>query len=674
MTGNIAAGFSPSQLPIRHQPTNYHDLDAHPPRRGPTDMSLPAPAIPHSEVPTPSMPTPVRAVHDGHGHGFYGHLFDNVGSLGSHTEPFPPYSTSHPSTAPGSPKAFLERSNSGHTPRIRPHATTLNIPGMTRSRASPDGRIPDRDVASKLVVVMVGLPARGKSYITKKIQRYLAWQQHSTEIFNVGNRRRVAAGRTTSHNPPEESVNTPTPSAPEQAAAILLNGVPSPLVEPTSLNLDASEPSEANDDKEGLEDQSASFFNPKNESAAKVRDQLALNTLDELLDYLLRQGGSVGILDATNSTISRRKLIVDHIKAREPKLGILFIESVCTDKALLEANMRLKLSGPDYRDKDPRKSLEDFRKRVTAYESAYEPLGDYEESQDLQYIKMVDVGRKVIHYRLRGFLSTTIAGYMTTFNLSPRQIWITRHGQSEDNVKGKLGGDSALTERGRTFSSALYKFITWQRTAWIVEQQDNRASASFPPQPGDLTPPYPEYNREIDEKNFCVWTSMLQRSVDTAQLFEADDDYDVKNWEMLNEINAGQFEGKTYDEIAKEYPEEYHKRTEDKLHYIYPGVGGEGYLQVIHRMRDMVREMERINDHVLIIGHRSICRVLMAYFMNLTRRDITDLDVPLGMVYAIEPKPYGIAFHAYRYNEKNGWFDEVPNYTPRRTDRYDGKD
>lgn len=50
--------------------------------------------------------------------------------------------------------------------------------------------------------------------------------------------------------------------------------------------------------------------------------------------------------------------------------------------------MRLKLSGPDYKDKDPRKSLEDFRKRVKAYESAYEPLGDYEESQDLQYIKV----------------------------------------------------------------------------------------------------------------------------------------------------------------------------------------------------------------------------------------------------------------------------------------------
>jgi 6-phosphofructo-2-kinase len=50
--------------------------------------------------------------------------------------------------------------------------------------------------------------------------------------------------------------------------------------------------------------------------------------------------------------------------------------------------MRLKLSGPDYRDKDPVKSLEDFRKRVEAYESAYEPVGEYEEKHDMQYIKV----------------------------------------------------------------------------------------------------------------------------------------------------------------------------------------------------------------------------------------------------------------------------------------------
>lgn len=50
--------------------------------------------------------------------------------------------------------------------------------------------------------------------------------------------------------------------------------------------------------------------------------------------------------------------------------------------------MRLKLSGPDYKDKDPATSLADFKKRVAAYESAYVPLGEYEEKEGMQYIQV----------------------------------------------------------------------------------------------------------------------------------------------------------------------------------------------------------------------------------------------------------------------------------------------
>ncbi|AEO71681.1 uncharacterized protein THITE_2124399 [Thermothielavioides terrestris NRRL 8126] len=579
-----------------------------------------------------------------------------------------PYSRSISSTAPTSPRIPPVRQNSGsHTPRIRPHATTLNIPGMTRSRASPDGRIPDRDVAAKLVIIMVGLPARGKSYITKKIHRYLSWQQHNAKIFNVGHRRRIAAGVA---NPSDSSPTTTSNriDVPSQAATILSKSAQGPdiVVESEPTKLDLNNPAADGKPREKM-DQSAKFFDPKNEAAAKLREQVALDTLDELLTYLLQQGGAVGILDATNSTIHRRRLLVERIKAREPKLGILFIESICHDQNLLEANMRLKLFGPDYKDKDPRQALEDFRLRVKAYESAYEPLGQWEEENDLQYIQMIDVGRKIIQFRLRGFLSGGIASYLTTFNLSPRQIWITRHGQSEDNRLNKLGGDSELTERGHCYGHALYNFITYKRKEWLIQQKNKIASSTFPPEPGDNTPPYPEPNKELDDKNFCVWTSMLKRSIETAEYFEADDDYDVKAWEMLNEMNAGAFEGMTYDEIAEKYPEEYAKRAKDKLGYIYPGVGGEGYLQVISRLRDMVREIERITDHVLIISHRSVCRVLMAYFMDLTREDIADLDLPLGLLYSIEPKPYGIEFHAYKYNEATEWFDEIPDYKPRKT-------
>lgn len=448
---------------------------------------------------------------------------------------------------------------------------------------------------------------------------------------------------------------------PAPSATILVNGVEapdSPLQKKPSID--------QNDDQKPM-DQSAKFFDPNNEQASKIREEIAIDTLDELLDYLISGGGSVGILDATNSTIQRRQKLFDHIKAREPMLGILFIESVCKNPNLLEANMRLKLSGPDYKDKDPVKSLEDFKERVKAYESAYVPLGDYEEEHEMQYIKMTDVGKKLTHFGLGGFLSSGIVHYLSSFNLSPRQIWLTRHGQSIDNQLGKIGGNSELTSRGHFYSLSLYRFITHKRREWLVEQKDKIARSSFPPLPGDRSPPYPDLNRELDEKNFCVWTSMLTRTIQTAEHFEADEDYDVKNWEMLNELNSGKFEGLTYEEIAREHADEYTKRQMDKLQYVYPGVGGEGYLQIISRLRDMVREMERIKDHVLIIGHRSVCRVLMAYFMDLTRDDIADLDMPLGMLYAIEPKPYGIEFHAYKYNEAKGWFDEISDYKPTKT-------
>jgi len=566
------------------------------------------------------------------------------------------------------------------------------------SKVSPDGKIAQRDVGAKLVVIMVGLPARGKSYITKKIQRYLSWQQHETRIFNVGNRRRVAAGTSTGlvgtfpQSPPSSPrkssrvirtgsisgiIHAPTQA--HQAAHILLNGI-----DPMALVQDQpSEPAGELPPTEGM-DQSAKFFDPNNKKASQLREQVAMSTLDELLDFLLEQGGSVGILDATNSTIERRQVLFNHVKEREPKLGILFVESVCEDEKvgysklafhvlgliflqLLEANMRLKLRGPDYKDKDPEQSYEDFKQRVAAYSSAYVPIGDYEEKHHMQYIKMIDVGRKMVNYQLQGFLAGGISSYLSTFNLSPRQIWITRHGKSEDNRVGKIGGDSDLIKEGHNYATVLYNFIETKRKEWEEDQKQKAVESNhMPPRPGDHTPPYPDLLGELEEKNFCVWTSMLKRSIQTAIAFDENPDYDVKNWSMLNELNAGALEGLTYEEIASKYPEEFAKRARDKLHYTYPGVGGEGYLQVISRLRDMVREIERIKDHVLIIGHRSIARVLMAYFMDLTRDDIADLDVPLGMLYVIEPKPYGIDFHAYRYNEENYWFDELPGYKPQK--------
>jgi 6-phosphofructo-2-kinase len=580
---------------------------------------------------------------------------------------------------------------------------------------SPDGRIAQRDLGSKLVIVMVGLPARGKSYVTKKLSRYLNWLQHDTQIFNVGERRRVAAGKSPSpgkamgprdkrasvHKDLVDSVrrlsvsvgtmntqSSQTETSPPEAATSPpeMNSLPPPVVPAKILvNGEEQDPSmqqegstivnsiDATPDNQAIReaspepiDQSASFFDPQNQRAVKLREQVALETLDELLDYILVQGGSVGILDATNSTLERRKLIVDHVRrVAGPELGVLFLESSCVDPELLEANMRLKLSGPDYKGQDPAKSLEDFKKRVALYEKSYVPLGDYEEKHNMAYIQMIDVGRKIVSHQTHGFLSSQVVYYLLNFNLSPRQIWITRHGESRDNQLGRIGGDSEISENGRRYAKALTRFIDYQRHQWEQLQQQKNMLRHFPPRPGDSTPPNPSYIPRDRPRNFCVWSSMMRRSIQTVEEFN-EDEYDVKQMKMLDELHAGEMEGMTYDEIREKYPEEYAIRKKNKLFYRYPGPGGEGYLDVINRLRAVIIEVERMTDHVLIVTHRSVARVLLAYFRGLKRDEVADLDVPLGMLYMLEPKPYGVDFKAYRYNPESDWFDHIPDFELRQ--------
>ncbi|RAL10736.1 6-phosphofructo-2-kinase PFK26 [Aspergillus homomorphus CBS 101889] len=627
------------------------------------------------------------------------------------------------STAPSSPQFPANSSTPTLPGRVR--ATTLDIPGLTKSKVSPDGRIAQRDVGSKLVIIMVGLPARGKSYVTKKLARYLNWLQHDTEIFNVGNRRRVAAGKSpsvagrrpshrasvihselvdsvrrlsvsvgTSNQPSHKDIPRPdgaSSAAPQDNAVSsppeLENKLPPPAC-PTKILVNGKEedPSQSTivppanaglEDQEAMReaspepiDQSANFFDPKNQLAVKLREQVALDTLDELLEYILEQGGSVGILDATNSTMERRKTIVDHIRKRAgTELNILFLESSCVDQELLEANMRLKLSGPDYKDQDPVKALADFKQRVALYEKSYVPLGEYEEKNNMAFIQMIDVGRKVVAHQTHGFLSSQVVYYLLNFNLSPRQIWITRHGESKDNQLGRIGGDSELSENGHRYAKALARFIDHQRQQWELIQRQKEMLRHLPPRAGDSTPPNPSYIPGDRLRNYCVWSSMMQRSIQTVDYFN-EDDYDVKQMKMLDELYAGEMEGMTYDEIREKFPEEYSARRKNKLFYRYPGPGGEGYMDVINRLRAVIIEMERTTDHILLVTHRSVARVLLAYFRGLKRDEVASLDVPLGMLYMLEPKPYGVEFKAYRYNPTTDWFDYIPDFKLQQSSVY----
>jgi broad specificity phosphatase PhoE len=79
-------------------------------------------------------------------------------------------------------------------------------------------------------------------------------------------------------------------------------------------------------------------------------------------------------------------------------------------------------------------------------------------------------------------------------------------------------------------------------------------------------------------------------------------------WHHLDELFAGACDGMTYEEIEEQFPEEFERRTTDKLAYRYPR--GESYLDVIARLEPMVIEMERHREPLLIVGHQGILRII----------------------------------------------------------------
>jgi broad specificity phosphatase PhoE/predicted kinase len=388
----------------------------------------------------------------------------------------------------------------------------------------------------KLAVVMVGLPARGKTFIARKIARYLSWLGYRTQMFNVGSYRRQRLGSHQRH----------------------------------------------------------SFFDPRNEAGQTARREVALAALDDMLAFLA-EGGDVAIYDATNSTSERRSLVRAHCVAAG--LEVVFVESTCTDPAIVESNIRAtKARSPDYEGVPEEEAVRDFRLRIAHYERAYQEVGEDEGP----FVRIIDVGRKMVLHRIQGYLLARVVHFLLNLHVQPRSVWLTRHGESSFNVIGRIGGDAALSDAGRGYAAQLANVI-----------------------------------RDRAGSDVVVWTSTLRRTIGTAEIIGLP----FRTWRSLDEIDAGVCDGMTYAEIAKVMPHEYESRSVDKFRYRYPR--GESYQDVIQRLEPVIFELERERAPVLIIGHQAVLRALYAYMMDRPPHECPFVSIPLHTVLELEPTAYG---------------------------------
>lgn len=147
----------------------------------------------------------------------------------------------------------------------------------------------------------------------------------------------------------------------------------------------------------------------------------------------------------------------------------------------------------------------------------------------------------------------------------PRTFYLTRHGQSEYNLLGKIGGDSGLSPAGLEYARRLALFAK----EYIAH----------------TTKSDPSTGEEVKiSRPARLWTSTLLRTKETAQFIEHNtiqhtwDNGDIIAWMQfrpmarrnLDELYAGTCDGMTYKEIEEVYPEEFERRQRDKLAYRYP--------------------------------------------------------------------------------------------------------
>jgi broad specificity phosphatase PhoE/predicted kinase len=202
----------------------------------------------------------------------------------------------------------------------------------------------------KLYIVLMGLPARGKSTLGVRLREAFHKDHIHTRIFNNGNLRRIYR----------------------------------PLAE-TSC---------------------AEFYSPHNSAAVKLREKFTRMNMERAKAYL-RNSGQVAILDATNASRHRREMIEEYLNDHH----LLFVECVNDDQDILTLSILEKTKLPEFNHLGCKKAEAEFLKRIDYYKMIYTPLGverNYVRLDSLQnkIIEEKHTDSIPLYARLRDYLVT----------------------------------------------------------------------------------------------------------------------------------------------------------------------------------------------------------------------------------------------------------------------------
>lgn len=115
-----------------------------------------------------------------------------------------------------------------------------------------------------------------------------------------------------------------------------------------------------------------------------------------------------------------------------------------------------------------------------------------------------------------------------------------------------------------------------------------------------------------------IYSSPYKRSLELAEAIAIKFDLPLIVDQRLGEIDFGEFEGKTFEQIENLYPQEVKQWMEDPWNFAYPG--GEDF----HNMRSRVQRFyKELNQSCLIISHQALMLSLMSEILEYSYTDLS---------------------------------------------------
>ncbi len=139
-----------------------------------------------------------------------------------------------------------------------------------------------------------------------------------------------------------------------------------------------------------------------------------------------------------------------------------------------------------------------------------------------------------------------------------------------------------------------------------------------------------------EEKIDIIYSSDLRRSLHTAEIINSVHSVSIIPSYGLRELNFGQWQDISFEEISSLYPEEYKKWIENWLSYRIPD--GESMIDFYERVTQTSDEIIETNKNskILIVTHSGPIRCIMSKYIGENINTHWHFRVSLGSLTRIE--------------------------------------